>query len=159
MVVSTFFVLDKDGRERFFEESFLLPDIKPDIVLERPFLTMSNADVNFQARDLQWRSYTTGDILPTIRQVEQIKKKEFTIAALDLKYEALIVHIAALSVASGDEVHPSRRAKIAYLKADEASTKVSSEYADFADVFSPKLVAKLPEYIGINDHAIKLVNN
>ncbi len=53
MVVSTFSILDKDGRERFFEESFLLADVKPEIVLGMSFLTMSNTDVNFQAQDLQ----------------------------------------------------------------------------------------------------------
>ncbi len=53
MVVSIFSVLDKDGRERFFKENFLLVDVKPDIVLEMPFLTMSNTDVDFQAWDLQ----------------------------------------------------------------------------------------------------------
>ncbi len=53
MIVSTFSVLDKDGRERFFEESFLLADIRPDILLGMLFLTMSNADVDFQDRDLQ----------------------------------------------------------------------------------------------------------
>ncbi len=52
MVVSTFSVLDKDNRERFFEKSFLLADVKPDIVHRIPFLTMSNGDVNFQSRDL-----------------------------------------------------------------------------------------------------------
>ncbi len=53
MVVYTFSVSDKDGRGRFFEESFLLADVSPDIVLRIPILTMSNADVDFQARDLQ----------------------------------------------------------------------------------------------------------
>ncbi len=52
MVVSTFSVSDKDGRERFFEESFLLADVSPNVVLGMPFLTMSNTDVDFQARDL-----------------------------------------------------------------------------------------------------------
>ncbi len=52
MVVSIFFVLDKDGRERFFKESFLLANVKLDIMLKMPFLTMSNTDVDFQARDL-----------------------------------------------------------------------------------------------------------
>ncbi len=52
MVVSTFSVSDKDEREKFFEESFLLADVSPDIVLGMPFLTMSNADINFQARNL-----------------------------------------------------------------------------------------------------------
>ncbi len=53
MIVLTFSVLDKDGRKRFFEESFLLADIKPNIVLKMLFLTMSNADIDFQAQDLQ----------------------------------------------------------------------------------------------------------
>ncbi len=52
MVVSTFSVLDKHDRERFSEERFLLADVKPDIVLEMPFQTMSNADVDFQAWNL-----------------------------------------------------------------------------------------------------------
>ncbi len=55
MVVSTFSVSNKDGGERFFEESFLLADVKPDIVLGILFLTMSNVDINFQAWDLQYR--------------------------------------------------------------------------------------------------------
>ncbi len=47
MVVSTFSVLNKDGRERFFKESFLLANIKPDIVPGMLFLTMSNVNVDF----------------------------------------------------------------------------------------------------------------
>ncbi len=52
MVVSSFSILDKDDKERFFEESFLLADVKPNIVLGMPFLTMSNVDIDFQAWDL-----------------------------------------------------------------------------------------------------------
>ncbi len=159
MVVSIFSVSDKDGRERFFEESFLLANVSPDIVLEMLFLTMRNADVDFQARDLQWRSYTIEEVLPTTRRVELIGKKEFVAAALDPEHDAFVVHVAALSIDSGDEVHPSRRAQIAHLKANEASTEVPSEYADFADVFSPKLAAELPEHTKINDHAIELVDD
>lgn len=53
IVVSTFFILDKDSRERFCEESFLLPNVKSDVVLRILFLAMNNIDVDFQARDLQ----------------------------------------------------------------------------------------------------------
>ncbi len=53
MVVSNFSVLDKDGKKRLFEENFLLADVKPNIVLRMLFLTKSNADINFQTRDLQ----------------------------------------------------------------------------------------------------------
>ncbi len=47
IVVSTFSVLDKDDKEKYFEESFLLADIKLNVVPGMPFLTMSNADVDF----------------------------------------------------------------------------------------------------------------
>ncbi len=159
MVVSIFSVLNKDGRERFSEESFLLADVKPDIVLEMPFLIMSNTDIDFQARDLQWRSCTIGNVLPTTRRVELIRKKKFAAAALDLKHEAFVVHVAALSVDLGDKVHPSKKAQIAHLKADEVPSKVPSKYANFVNVFSPKLAIELPEYTRINDHAIELVND
>lgn len=52
MIVSTFFVLDKDGRERFSEESFFLADVKPDVILRMLFLVINNADVDFQVEDL-----------------------------------------------------------------------------------------------------------
>ncbi len=159
MVVSTFSVLDKDGRERFFEESFLFADVSPDIVLRMPFLTMSNADIDFQARELQWRSYNTREVLPTTRRVELIGKKEFAAVALDPEHKTFVVHIAALSIDIDDEIHPSKKAQIAYLKVDEAPSKVPGEYVDFADVFSPKLAVKLPEHTRINDHAIELVDD
>ncbi len=159
MVVFIFSVSDKDGKERFFEESFLLADVKPNMVPGMPFLTMSNADIDFQARNLQWRSYTTRDVLPITRQVKLIGEKEFAIVVLDLDHEAFVVHIAALSVNLGDKVHPSRKAQIAHLKTDEALTKVPSKYANFADIFSPKLVVELPEHTRINNHAIELVDD
>ncbi len=56
-------------------------------------------------------------------------------------------------------MHPSRRTQIAHLKTDEAPSEVPSEYADFANVFSPKLAAELPEHTRINDHAIELVDD
>ncbi len=54
---------------------------------------------------------------------------------------------------------PSKKAQIAYLKTNEAPTKVSSEYTDFAGVFLPKLAAKQPKHTRINNHAIELVDN
>ena len=37
--------------------------------------------------------------------------------------------------------------------------KVSNEYINFADVFSPDLTSKFSEYTKINNHTIKLVNS
>ena len=67
MIVSTFSISNQDGKKRFFEESFLLANVKLEIVLGMAFLTMSNIDVDFQAQNLQWRSYTTADIFPTTK--------------------------------------------------------------------------------------------
>ena len=53
IIVFTFFILDKDGKKRFFENSFLLTEVKSDIVLGISFLIISNIDIDFQARDLQ----------------------------------------------------------------------------------------------------------
>ncbi len=55
-------------------------------------------------------------------------------------------------------MHPSKKAQIAHLKVDKVSTKVPSKYADFADVFSPKLTIELPKHIEINNHVIELVD-
>ncbi len=159
MVVSTFSMLDKDGRERFFEESFLLANVKPDIVLGIPFLTISNVDVNFQAQDLQQRSYTTGDVFPTTRRVKLIGKKEFAATALNPEHKAFVVYVAALNADSSDEIHPSRRTQIAHLKADKVPIEVPSEYTTFTDVFLLKLAAELLKHTEINDHIIELVDD
>ena len=87
------------------------------------------------------------------------REKKVAITALDLKYKTFVVHVAALSVNPGDEMHPLKRAQIVHLKADEVLTKVSSKYADFVDVISPKLATQLSEYMRINDYAIKLVDD
>ncbi len=110
IVVSTFSMSDKENRERFFKESFLLADVKLDVVLGMPFLTMTNADVDFQARDLQWKFYITRDILSTTRRVKLIRKKKFVVAALNLEHETFVIYITALTVNLSDKVHPSKRA-------------------------------------------------
>ena len=87
-------------------------------------------------------------------------KKEFAAAALNPEYETYVVHVASLSstpLASLD-VHSSRRPQVSGLIAEEALTKVSAEYSDFADVFSPDLASELPEHTGIINHAIELVD-
>lgn len=59
-----------------------------------------------------------------------------------MKYENFVVYIAALTVDLGDKIHPLKKTQIAYLKADEASTKVFSKYIDFVDVFFFKTICK-----------------
>ncbi len=90
---------------RFFEERFLLTDVKSDIALRILFLTMSNADVDFKARNLQWRFYIIIEILSTTQKVELIGRKEFSVADLNSDYKAFIVQIAALNIRSKKKVY------------------------------------------------------
>ena len=106
--------MDKDDRERFFEKSSLLANVNPDIVLKMLFLIITNAYIHFQARNLQWRSYTIGEVFATTRQVKLIKKKEFAVAALVPEYIAFIIYLATFNIDSGDKMHLLRRAKIAH---------------------------------------------
>lgn len=50
-------------------------------------------------------------------------------------------------------------AQITCLKANKVFTSVPSKYANFADVFSENLAAKLPKHTKINNHAINLVED
>ena len=87
-------------------------------------------------------------------------KKEFAAAVLNPEHETYVVHVASLSSTPlvALDVHHSRRPQISGLIAEEAPTKVPTEYADFVDVFSPDLASELPDHTGINDHSIELVN-
>ena len=159
IVVAAFSVVNKANQVRFFEETFLVANVSPKVVLGIPFLTLSGANVDFSGQELRWRTYTTKEALPTTKRVKLMGKKEFAAAALDPKYETYVVYVASLSSTplASPNVYPSRRPQISGLIAKEAPTKVPAEYSDFADVFSPDLASELPEHTGINDHAIKLV--
>ena len=91
-------------------------------------------------------------------------KKEFIAATLVPESGIFVVHVASLSSNASPsfspielDVHPSCRPQVSGLIAEEASMKVSAEYSNFADVFSPDLASELSEYTGINNHAIELV--
>ena len=81
------------------------------MVLGIPFLTLSNADIQFAAKELTWRSYTAAEALPTTKRVEFIDKKEFAKAALDEESETFVVHVAALEAPLvGITIYPSPEA-------------------------------------------------
>lgn len=83
-----------------------------------------------------------------------MEKKEFIARTLNLKDETFVVHIVSLT--SSDNVYSSYKTQIASIKIDKTLTTISPEYFNGIDVFSPKLVAKLPEYTEINNHTINL---
>ena len=56
MVVAAFSVVNKANRVRFYEESFMLANVSPKVVLRMLFLTLSSADVDFLGWKLRWRT-------------------------------------------------------------------------------------------------------
>ncbi len=52
MVSASFSLQDSLERARFFEETFLLADTRIEVILEIPFLALSNADFHFGAEKL-----------------------------------------------------------------------------------------------------------
>ena len=162
MVVIAFLVEDKANQVRFFEETFLVANVSPEVVFGMLFLTLSGANVDFLGRELRWRTYSTKEALPTTKRVELEVKKEFAATAIDPEHKTYIVYVGSVSsdVSSSSllDVHPSHRLQVSGLIAEEALTKVLVKYLDLADVFSLDLASELPEYTRINDHAIELVD-
>ena len=52
MVVAAFSVFDQADRVRFFEKTFLIANISPDVVFGILFLILSGADINFPKREI-----------------------------------------------------------------------------------------------------------
>ena len=161
MLVAAFSVEHKANWVRFFEETFLVTNVSPKVVLGMPFFTLSGTEVDFSGRELWWRTYTIKEVLPTTRCVELVGKKKFAAAALDPQHETYVVYVASLSstpLVAFFDVHSFRRPQISGLIAEEASPKVPTEYSDFADVFFPDLASKLLKRTRINDHTIELID-
>ena len=52
MVLASFQVENKLGQTRYFQKTFLLADISMEVVLGMPFLTLSNANIQFAKKKL-----------------------------------------------------------------------------------------------------------
>ena len=152
MVIATFQVVNKLGRSRFFQKTFLLTDISIKVVLAMPFLIFSNANIQFAEKEPTCKTYTTKEAFPTTRQVKIIDQNEFTKAALDENVKAFVVHVSFLG--SKMTIQPAREAQWALLLAEEVT--MATKYLDFADVFSEKSANILPERTGANKNPIEL---
>ena len=155
MVLASFQMEDKLERIWFFQETFLLADINMEVVLGMPFLTFSNADIQFVEKELTWKTYTTAKALPTTKRVEFIHKMEFDKVVLDEKSETFVVYVVSLNLTPG--IHPDRAAQIASLLIEKV--RIPDEYSDFAIIFIEAKALVLPERTKHNGHAINLEND
>ena len=140
-----------------------MTDTKFEVVLEMPFLKISNANIVFDKGTLMWKSYTTNKALPTTERVQLVNLKEFVIAALDADSETFVVHMAirerkemVVNPGKKAQIEAQSGAQVGALLFDEAPTEVSAEYSDYSDIFLAENAAELPENTGTNKYAIKL---
>ena len=52
MIVAAFSVVDKANQVRFFEKTFLVANVSPEVVFGMPFLTLSGKDIDFLGQEL-----------------------------------------------------------------------------------------------------------
>lgn len=83
MVIASFQVKNKLGRDFFFQKTFLVANTSIKVVLGMLFLTFSNANTWFDKKDLVWRTYSTAEALRTTQKKKIIDKKEFAATALN----------------------------------------------------------------------------
>lgn len=91
------------------------------------------------------------------QKLKLINKKEFAALALDANSEIFVVYVVALNIKSTNiAIHLSPVAQIKLLKVNKVLITVFAKYSDYTNIFLLKLTMKLPEYTGINNHAIDL---
>ena len=84
------------------------------VVLEIPFQTFSNTNIQFDTESFTWRFYSVAKALPTTRRKELMDKHDFAKAVLDENSETFVVHVADLE-ALEPAVHPSQVTLLAAL--------------------------------------------
>ena len=146
---------DKGSRPRFFQETFLMVDTKIEVILEMPFLKISNANMAFGKKTLMWKSYITNKALPITEQVQLINLKEFVIAVLDADNKTFMMHIV-IREQKQMLVHFEKQVQVRAPLFNKAPIEVPVEYSNYSNVFSAENVAELSENTGMNQHAIKL---
>ena len=72
IVLVNFQLKDKQGRLRFFQETFLVANTVIEVILGMLFLTLSKVKINFVERELSWRIYIPDKSLPTTKRVQII---------------------------------------------------------------------------------------
>lgn len=59
----------------------------------------------------------------------------FAVIAFNLEQKVFVVYMVALNINMDNKVYLLKKVQIIYLKADKASIKVFSKYANFTNIF------------------------
>lgn len=139
MVIAIFSMTAQAIKIKFFKETFLIANVSLDMIPTMSFLILSNTDIDFLKRELQWRSYTIEKTFFTTKWVELVRKKEFAATVLDQRHKIFVVHIAFFASSSNNQeydVYLSHKAQIATLVANGVFISIPTKYSDFTEIFS-----------------------
>lgn len=154
IIIASFSINDKARRLWFFEEILLIANISIDKPLRISFLILSNAKIYLLEQKLNWRSYIIVEILPIIKQVDLVRKKEFAVIIFDLNNNTFVVNIAFFI---STHIYHFCKVLIALLIQNNTLIAILFKYADFTNIFFPNLVEKILEYTGVNKCFINLM--
>ena len=94
IVIADFQVENKVSRPKFLKETFLVANIKFEMIWEIFFLKLNNVNMSFNEKTLTLRSYTTNEAFFTTKPVWIIDITNFVIAALDANNKTFAVYMA-----------------------------------------------------------------
>lgn len=104
--------------------------------------------------------YTIAKVHSIIKKMKLIRKIKFVAIAFDLSNKIFIIYIAfSTSFNLGPKSYPFWKAQIVFPRTIQTLSSTSSEYSDFADVFSKNLVAKPLKHTRNKNHIIDLVGD
>lgn len=130
---------NKLSRAQFFQKTFLVTNTTLEGILEMPFFTLSNINIQFIKEEFTLRSYTIKKVLLTTSRVELIDKKKFAKTILD-NIKVFIVHVFSFRPKS---IYPNKKAQIAFLLTKKVI--IPDKYLDFANIFLKQQALVLPE--------------
>lgn len=140
-----------------FWKNVSLADIGISVTLSILFLILSNMVMNFNNWKLSWKLIIISETLITIKWVELIEKKRFTIVAFSLKDEIFIVYIIFFANSNLD-IHLFCKTQLTFFFTDKTLIVISSNCINFTNMFFLKFATKLPKYIKMNNFPNNLID-
>lgn len=132
-----------------------------DITLGMSFVILSNIEVNFINWEIKWTLYTITKTLFYYQLSKTSLKKKACSATFDVHNKtSFVIYVAILANSNlGPEINLFHIAQIASVKTDKISISVFLEYINLSNIFYKKLIAKILEYIKINNYRIQLLES
>lgn len=136
----------------------ILATVIIDIVWRITFSTLNNIKIDFLKEEIFLFSYIITETIKINKKFKLIGKKEFKYIISNLKKKTYILQKVCLTN-SDQHIKIIWQAQVVALLFANVWTIISNKYNKFANVFSLNFAAQISEGMGINNYAIKLIDN